>query len=82
MEIRHKDLASHLAKSLAPIDPADEPMNRTVCSGSQNDAIRPPSSFEVGRMPSRRRSGTRSIHLPTFVSSIGAAGIGTGSSTT
>ncbi len=59
-----------------------EPTYTTTCDGSQNAARRAASARDVGCFPSSVRVGTRSIHLPTRVSSIGARGSGAVSSIT
>jgi hypothetical protein len=64
------------------IDALVAPTYRIGCDGSQNAASLATSAFDVGRDPSSRSPSTRSIHLPAFVSSIGAVGRGAGSSTT
>ena len=64
-----------------PMEPDVAPTYRTTWPGSQNEAMRDASAREVGRASSRRRSGTRSSHLPTRVSSSGAVTTGAGSST-
>ena len=69
-----------IAPTRPATDPGVEPMNSTGCDGSQNEFSRAWSSFETGRAPSRRRSGTRSSHLPTSERSIDADGAGAGSS--
>ena len=62
-------------------EPVEEPMNTTGCDGSQNRFSRSWRSFDTGRAPSRRRSGTRSSHLPISERSSGADGTGAWSST-
>jgi hypothetical protein len=57
-------------------------MNRTRRLGSQNEASRVASAFDVGGAPSSRSVGTCSIHFPIRVSSSGGVGSGAGSSTT
>ena len=71
-----------IAATRPPIVVVAAPMNTTDCDGSQKPPSRAASAFAVGRSPSSVRSGTRSIHLPTRVSSIGARGRGVVSSTT
>jgi len=48
---------------------------------SQNAARRVARAFDVVGAPSSSIAGTRSSHLPTLVSSIGAVGSGSASST-
>ena len=63
-------------------DVGDEPTKRTGCDGSQKAASLAARARDVGRSPSSRRVSTRSSHLPTRVSSIGADARGSASSTT
>ena len=50
----------------------DDPTYNTVWDGNQKAPSRATMAFDVGRSPSIVSDGTRSIHLPTRVSSMGA----------